>query len=76
MIIGTRYASLDNDLSLPLICTSYMSHPASINGTGSGTADTILGSLHKAGFTDAQLQSMMKGSAYDGAFLNTKVTVA
>ena len=68
-----RHPSLDNDASLPLVCTSYLGHFPSIDGAGAGLAETILKTLKKVGLTEADIRTGLKGANYDGALLYTNV---
>ena len=69
-----RYVSLDGDPSLPLVCTSYIGHPPSTDGTGVGLAATLCGQLKKMGLTDSAIRNQLKAANYDGALLNTHVS--
>ena len=68
-----RYPSIEQNYSIPLLCTSYIGHPASTDGTGIGTADTIIAALNSFGLDNTDLRAGLKGSSNDGAFLNTSV---
>ena len=74
MITAIRYPSLDDDLTLPLVCTSYFGHPPSTNGTGTGVAATILAAIRSIGLTSAHLRSQLRGGTFDGGLIGVHVS--
>ena len=68
-----RHISLDADPSLPLVCTSYLGHPPSVDGTGVGIAKTLLEGIKEIGLTESQIRLQLRAANYDGALLNTHV---
>ena len=72
-MVGMRHLSFDNDASLPLVGTSYLAHPPSIDGTGVGLARTLTDVLKGIGLSDSNIRQQLKGCNYDGALLNTHV---
>ena len=73
-MFSIRMPSLDPDLSLPLICDLYVSHPSVSDNTGRGVAKLILADLVKMGFSNANLRVMLKGGCFDGGMFNLNVS--
>ena len=73
MIAALRFPSFDEDMTLPFICTAYLGHPPNVDASGPGTARSILATLQDIGLTNANIRAQLKGAAYDGAFMGTKV---
>lgn len=75
MVTVIRYPSLDQDLELPLLCTSYLAHPASSDGHGQGVGLTIVETVRGLGMTNAQLRKQLCGGALDGGLLGVHVSL-
>ena len=64
---------MDEDVSLPLVCVSYVGHPVCTNHSGEGVAKLLIDAMKTLGFSEANLRDQLRGGTFDGAILHINV---